>query len=59
MVAAAHGNEACTVENGRFVCCGNRSAYLLYNLAHQSVQLIIAVSFLAFFILNSCFIEGE
>ena len=46
MAAAAHGNEACTVENGRPVSCGSWSAYLLYNFAHQPVQLNVAVIFL-------------
>jgi len=44
MAASAHGNEACAVEDGRVVSCGNRAADLLCKPAYQPVQLIDEVN---------------
>ena len=54
MVAATHGNEACTVKDGWPVRSRNWSTDLLCHLAHQPVQLIDTTS--AVSILKNIFI---
>ncbi len=49
MVAAAYGNEACTVKDGWPGSSWNRAADLLCHLAHQPVQLTDTTSAVSIF----------